>query len=265
MTKFNIILGFLFLVMITGCQTIDQKAYTDLLKDGTVLIENDTITAKVGTKLFYLYSYSAGVQDIYYTLKHTNSDTTALRYIEELHFYVGDEDMAGGPSEGVHVLEGLKAGLVRLEFYNPYDNEREYRNNYPEQASSDQAIIEFYKTFTDSVALDSWTDAQYANYYDNWSKLPDEARSEALDALLEKFELVSSTIDTLQKTKIINSLAKRYAFRDSNITSTILDSLFNMPSVDGMERWQGVLRTYKKNLSLHKNLKTSVCYVKIED
>jgi hypothetical protein len=265
MTKYNIILGFFFLIAITGCQTIEQKAYTDLFEEGITLVENDTIAANVGAKFLYLYSYSAGVQDIYYKLEHFNSDTTVLRYIEDQHFYVGDEDMPGGSSEGVHIFEGIKAGLVRLEFYNPYDNEMEYSQDYPEHGSSDRAIIEFYKTFTDSIALYDWTDAQYANYYDNWAKLPDEKRREALDTLLEKFQLVSSTMDTLQKTNIIQSLAKRYALRESNITKITLDSLFNLPMVDGMERWQAALSLRKKSLPLHENLKTTVCYAKIED
>jgi hypothetical protein len=188
-----------------------------------------------------------------------------LQYKEAQHFYVGEEDMSGGASEGVHVFEGIKAGLVRLEFYNPYFNEMEYSKNYPEHASSDRAIMEFYKAFTDSIALEDWTDAQYANYYDNWSKLPDETRGEALDTVLEKFELVSTTMDTVLKTKVINSFAERYALRESRITSTILDSLFDMPNVDGMERWQAALREHKENLTLHENLKTRVCYVRIED
>ena len=265
MTKYNIILIFFFLLIITGCQTEGQKAYADLLKEGTVLVEDDTITAKVGTEFFYLYSYSAGVQPIYYTLKHNNSDSTVLRYKEDQRFYVGDEDMSGGPAEGVHVFEGIKAGLVRLEFYNPYFNEMEYSKNYPEHASSDRAIMEFYKTFADSIALEDWTDAQYANYYDNWSKLPDEAKNEALDTVLEKFKLVSATMDTILKTKIINSFAERYALRESRITSAILDSLFDMPNVDGMERWQVALKERRNNLGLHENLKTTVCYVRIED
>lgn len=264
MTRYSIILGFFFLVILTGCQTEGQKAYADLLKQGTTLVKNDTITAKVGEKLFYLYSYSAGVQPIHYTLEHSNSDSTIVRYIENQGFYVGDEEMSGGPAEGVHVFEGMKAGLVRLEFYNPYYNEMEYAQNYPEHASSDRAIMEFYKTFTDSTALQDWTDAQYANYYDNWVKMPDETRNEALDTLLEQFKFVVSRIDTTQKTKIINSLAKRYALRESSMTSAILDSLFNMPNVDGMERWQAALKERKENLSLHKNLNTTVCYVKIE-
>lgn len=265
MTRYHLILGFFFLVSLIGCQTIEQKAYADLLKEGTILLENDTVSAKVGTKLFYLYSYSAGVQDIYYNLKINNSDSTVLRYVEEQHFYVGEEDMAGGPAEGVHILEGLKTGLVRLEFYNPYYNEMEYSKDYPEHASSDRAIMEFYKTFTDSVALNHWTDAQYANYYDNWAKLPERARSEAVDTLIQKFQLVASTIDTFQKTKIIDNFAKRYAFRESNITKTVLDSLFDLPNVDGMERWQAALNVHKKSLPLHENLKTTICYAKIED
>lgn len=265
MRKYSIILGFFFLIIMTGCQTEGQKAYLDLLKEGTILVENDTIIAKVGKKFLYLYSYSAGVQPIYYTLKYNNSDRTILQYKEAQHFYVGEEDMSGGASEGVHVFEGIKAGLVRLEFYNPYFNEIEYSKNYPEHASSDRAIMEFYKTFTDSIALQDWTDAQYANYYDNWLKLPDKAQNEALDTLLKKFKVVSSTIDTVQKTKIIKSLAKRYALRESIFTSAILDSLFDMPNVDGIERWQAALKERKMNLPLHENLKTTVCYVRIED
>ncbi|CAA6829000.1 MAG: Unknown protein [uncultured Aureispira sp.] len=265
MTKYSIILGFIFLIALTGCQTEGQKAYADLLKEGIVLVENDTIAAKVGTKLLYLYSYSAGVQSIYYKLAHENSAPSVLRYLEEQQFYVGAEDVDGGPSEGVLLFEGLKAGLVRLEFYNPYYNEMEYSQAYPEHASSDRAIIEFYKTFTDSVALHHWTDAQYANYYDNWRKLPEEARTEAFNSLLEKYEFVSATVDTTQKTKIMQSLAKRYALREAEETRTVLDSLFNLPRVDGMERWQAVLKERKENLSLHENLKTTVCYVKIED
>lgn len=265
MKKYSIIIGFFFLVAIIGCQTAGQKAYADLLKKGTSLVENDTIIVKKGDQLFYLYSFSAGVQPIYYTLKCNNSDSTVLRYIEDQQFYVGEEDMSGGPSRGVHIFEAEKAGLVRLEFYNPYYNEMEYRKIYPEHSSSDRTIMEFYKTFTDSIALYNWTDAQYANYYDNWSKLPNEVRDEALDTLLAKFELVASAIDTAQKTRIIKNFAKRYALRESGITNNVLDSLFNMSKVDGMERWQAALKERKRNLPLHENLKTSVCYVKIEN
>jgi len=265
MTKYSLMLGFIFLIALTGCQTGGQKAYADLLKEGSTLVEKDTIRGKVGDKFFYLYSYSAGVQDIYYKLVHYNSDSTVLRYIEEQQFYVGEKDMAGGPSEGVHVFEGIKAGLVRLEFYNPYFNAMEYSQTYPEHASSDRAMLEFYKTFTDSVALNHWTDAQYANYYDNWSKLPKEAKKEALNSLLAKYELVAATVDTAQKTRIIKSLAKRYALRVSEVTRNVLDSLFNLPKVDGMEPWQAALKERKENLPLHKNLKTKVCYVEIED
>lgn len=265
MRKYSIILGFFFLIIMTGCQTEGQKAYSDLLKEGTILVENDTIRAKVGTKFLYLYSYSAGVQPIYYTLKHKNSDRTILQYKENQRFYVGEEDMSGGPSEGVHVFDGVKAGLVRLEFYNPYYNEIEHSQNYPEHGSSNRVIMEFYKTFTDSIALQNWTDAQYANYYDNWSKLPDKAQGKALEALFKKFKLVSTTIDTTQKTKIINRFAERYAFRNSSITNAILDSLFDQPNVDGMERLQAALKERKKNVPLHENLKTTICYVRIEN
>jgi hypothetical protein len=265
MTKYSIILGFFFLVIMTGCQTEGQKAYADLLTEGTPLVENDTITVEAGEKLLFLYSYSAGVQPIYYTLEHTNSDSTVLRYIEDQRFYVGEEDMSGGPSEGVHVFEGMKTGLARIEFYNPYFNEMEYGKNYPDHASSDRTIMEFYKTFTDSIALHDWTDAQYANYYDNWVKMPDEARNEALDTLLQNFEFVTSTIDTTHKTAIINNIAKRYALRESTIVQAVLDSLFNMPNVDGMERWQVALKNQKETLSLHEDLKTTVCYVRIKD
>lgn len=265
MKKYSSILGFFLVIITTGCQTEGQKAYADLLKEGTVLAKNDTSLVEVGDKLLYLYSFSAGVEPIYYTLKHYNSDSTILKYVEDQQFYVGDEDMSGGPSEGAHIFEAAGAGLVRLEFYNPYYNAMEYRKVYPEHNSSDRVIMEFYKTYTDSVALNDWTDAQYANYYDNWTKLPERAKGEVLDTLLAKFQGVSATMDTATKTKIIRSFAKRYALRASEITNMMLDTLFNMPQVDGMERWQMILKERKKNLPLHKNLETTVLYVKIED
>jgi hypothetical protein len=265
MTKYSLLLSFFALLVITGCQTEGQKAYADLLKKGISLSEKDTITAKVGDKLFYLYSYSAGVQPIYYTLKYYNSDSTVLQYVDDFQFYVGEEDISGGPSEGVQVFEAKKTGLVRLEFYNPYYNEIEYGRFYPEHGSSDRVKMEFYKTFTDSIALNDWTDAQYANYYDNWSKLPAEARDATLDTLFEKFNSVLPRVDTLTKTKVIKSFAKRYVFREAEITRMLLDSLFNLPNVDALERWQAGLKEHKENLPLHENLKTTVCYVKIED
>jgi len=264
MTKYSIILGFALLVIITSCQTIGQKAYTDLLKSGIILTENDTIIGKVGENFLYLYSFSAGVQPIYYVLKHQNSDSTILHYIEDQQFYVGDEDLSGGPSKGVYIFEAKKTGFARLEFYNPYTNDVEYKNTYPEYYSSSQATIEFYKTYTDSIALNDWTDAQYTNYYDNWSKLSDEAQSEAIDTLLARFALFSPSVNRITKTKIIKRLVKRYMFRESRMTDVVWDTLFNLPNVDAKEEWETTLKEQKKNLPLHENLKTTVCYVKIE-
>lgn len=255
----------LLILVITGCQTHEQKAYTDVLEQGAKLIEDDTIRLKVGKKAHYLYSFSAGVQPIYYTLKVVNSDSTSLGYIDDLQFYVGDEDMSGGPCEGIHVFQAKQEGLVRLEFYNPYYNEMKYTEMYPEHWSSNRAIMEFYKVFTDSVASNSWTEAQYTNYYNHWEKLPQEARSAEVDTLIQKFGAAAVSMSPIQKEQVIENLAKRYAFRTSRMTSSTLDSLFNVPDLNLMETWQEALKKRTENLPLHENLETTVCYVQIEE
>lgn len=265
MIKYIVILSSLFVFIVTGCQTHEQKAYTDALKQGEKLIEGDTITIKVGEKVLYSYSFSAGVQPIYYTLKVVNSDSNRLGYLDDLQFYVGEEDLSGGPCEGIHVFHGKQSGLVRLEFYNPYYNEMQYTEMYPDHWSTDRAIMEFYKAFTDSAAVNAWTEAQYADYYNRWEKLPQEARSAAVDTLLQKFEIAAVSMNPIQKQKVVESLAKRYALRRSGITNSTLDTLFNTPNLNLMETWHQALEARKENLPIHENLETTVCYVQIEE
>ncbi len=264
MIKYNILLSWCCLLILTGCQTHEQKAYKDLLKAGIPLIENDTVTVKIGEKLFYLYSYSAGVQPIYYTLKHLNSDSTVVNYVDDRRFYVGKEDMVGGPSEGVLVFEAKGDGVAKLEFYNPYFNEMEYNRVYPDHERTDRVMLEFYKALTDSIALGTWTDAQYANYYDNWKKLPDEAQTIAMDTLLEKYVEMSSSISFSRKDQLIDNFVRRYVLRESSMVRNILDTLFNLPNVDALEKWQMELKAHRENLPIHENLETRTCYVKVE-
>lgn len=254
-----------FLLFFISCKNPGETSYQNLLANGVTLSANDTTTAIVGTQLFFTYNFSAGVQPIYYTLSYLNSDSTIVQYVNEESFYLDDDDVDGGRSVGVHVFEGLKEGLARIEFYNPYYNKEAYQNEFQDHWSSDRVIMEFYKVFSDSSLITSWEENDYVHFYEEWDKAGKEEKEAIWEDLYANWNSLEFPYDSLQLANIMNRFAERYAIRKSPMHIELLDSLFNMNPLYELEQWREQLNAYQMVLPLHKTLKTSVCYIKIKN
>lgn len=262
--QYKFVIFFSFLILLVGCKNPGEKAYEDLLANGVTLSPNDTTVAAIGEQLFFIYKFSAGVQPIHYSLSYLNSDSTSIRYVDNVSFYLDDDDVDGGRSVGVHIFEGLKEGLVRLEFYNPYDNKEAYRHEFPKHWSSDRVIMEFYKVFSDSTVLNSWTEEDYRRFYKHWENADEEKKEAIWQALYTNWSNLKFPYDSLKLIKIMDRFAERYAIKRAAIQDQVLDSLFNMDPLKQLAQWKERLNTYRINMPLHKTLETAVCYIKIK-
>ena len=243
MTKIYSILLLLTLTIV-GCKNPGVKAFEAYLAEGIRITENDTTRAKVGDKLMYVYGFSAGVEPIHYTYTHICSDTSMLNYLDNEEFYLGERNMAGGPSTGIHVFEATKAGLVKIEFYNPHYNLQLYEQEAEKNPMDDRAAVirDYYASLNRPLPEEDWTAAQIKAAEAAW---------------LEKAEVeLESKID-----EIMYAHAQKYAFHTE--VHALLDSLYDEYPFHKKEEWDQVREKYENNPPPYKGIEVFSCYIEI--
>jgi len=242
MTRYNYLLLLLTLTII-GCQSERQKAYNTALASGAALSNDETTTVKVGEQLLYVYQFSAGVEDIHYKLSWTNSDESVVQYVENPEFYLGKDNVSGGPSAGIHILKAVKEGKATLQFYNDNYNMENYRNEAQKTPFDAEAVRrDFYASMNRPMPDTALTEEQIA---------------EADAAWFGSVELtIDATIDSLMPIHV-----EKYAFHEE--VSGLLDELYNAPPLKLAEQWYEAKLNYERTFPLHKDTRVATCRVNV--
>lgn len=232
------------ILLLASCKNPEQAAYDELMTQGIPLLEGDTATAKIGEKLLFSYGFSSGVQDIHYLLTYHNFDETILKHEEYKEFFLSDEEVSGGHSEGVHIFTAKQTGLAQVVFYNPYQNADWYHQEAREGYVRKEDIIKDFCTAYQIPVIDTtWTEEQIEASNTAWL----ESFSELLDAKADS---------------IMPIHAKRYTFQ--NDAQAVLDSLYGMVLIDKVGQWYDAQRDFISGLPIHPKTPIRTCFVQIK-
>lgn len=236
----------LIILTFAACKSPQQKAYNALLSQGTVLVEGDTVSGKVGNKFLYIYNFSAGVEDIHYKLTYINSDPSVVQYEGNEEFYLGAQDVDGGPSSGIHIFKGLKEGLVKIEFYNPYYNEQNYKNEAEQNLIIEAKLIQEVCNALGLPIGDTTCNLQ----------------------TLQQAKLASLTNqDPVFLETVLDSLIKSHATTHyyNEVIKSVLDSIYAIEWINQSEQWEAEKAQVAMMTTLHKNTNLTTCYVKVTE
>lgn len=264
MTYSRMIAALLLGLLCSSCVPDGKRAYRKALRQGTLLLPNDTVQARVGEQLLYNYEFSAGVQPIYYTLAIINSDTQALSYQSNPEFYIGDPDMTGGPAAGLHIFQAKAPGLVRLEFYNPYFNQNYYQTEATTTSYDLWVAVANYLGTPDTAFFNA---QEWQYWQDAYNAATDSSEFNHLwQTLYEELGTPRPVLTVDSTDMLFERILPLTIAGDPNWNATWVDSLlghYDGPEDPWAARWRQRWYAYSAAPPLHPKLPTKVCYVRI--
>lgn len=230
----------LCVLLMSSCKSSQQKAYEAALATAVQLIENDTVNLAVGANVSKEYRFSAGVEDKHYKLSYLNSKPEILEFLSKEEFYLGAQDIVGGPSVGVLLFKGLKDGLARLDFYNSYQNEERIRAEMLDYNFRKSEIIQ---QFSEVLAYPAITNKWLVELQEEPPKEWAEKMPEALKA-----------IDSLMKIHLMT-----YTYNEA--VQPLLDSLYTLPWLERAEQWKSLKGG--ESPKIHRETELRTYYIRV--